>query len=504
MEDKIAEINSRIANSFSKVKVDINDIRRNSEGIRKEFAEKFIDRSDYVKLFTEYSNLKKEHSALIAEMRNELYKAIYDIKAASKKQIDALEKRNEALKKALKKELAKKANDKEAKRLLKEIKDVKTALDKTAENCMNKSTCETELADLNEKLDTTVTDINERVENKIVDNKEYVSSSVKDIRDKMDHLLNYSVEVNDVENNFITQKRINKELDSIRKQLYKKDAAEKEFSNINKKIVDMKNELSEIGDILKLTTYTLQETAKMKDVEQQLERFTDKAELEAEIKKAESRMLEINNAFKDFKAQIARALSKREITQDDVAKIQEDITRIKENMLLKRDVEKALVSNSSKMEDMKKEFEWVEEKIKQLFKNVDDHSSRSENRHLLKTKEVEDINRKIEHLISLFSKLSAKGENIDLLNKQVAALSKTADSLRKDLNDKAAKRDNEKALITLSEKISSLRNDLDSVEDAVKKVEKAKTFTVEASKGLNGTRAAPKEKPSKDKQKKKR
>ncbi len=513
MEDKIAEINSRVANSFSKVKHDINDIKRSNEGIRKEFAERFIDKSDYVKLFTEYSNLKKEHSAsindmknehsaLIAELRNELYKTTNDIKAASKKQIDALEKKNEALKKSLYKELAKKANDKETKKLKKELMDSEEQFNKFTPTVMDKNICETELAETNKKLDTTLEELNSRVENKLVSNNEHVKSVVNDLTKKMNHLLSYSVDVNDVESNFVTQKKISKELETIKKQLYKKGTAQKEIADINNKIIDLRKEMDEIGEILKLTTYTLQETAKMKDVEQEMERFTDKVELEKEIKRAEAKISEIKKSIDDFKVQVNKSMSRESITQADVEKIQEDLVRIKENMLLKKEVEKVLTSNAIKMDNLKKDFEWVEEKIKQLFRNVDDTTSKSENRHLLKTKDIEGIKKKVEELINHFSRLSAKSEEIDKLSKDLSSLNNGIGSLKKELDDKTPRKDSERLHETLSGKISSLRNDLDSIEDSMKRIEKTKTITVEVNKdikAINSLNAKQKEKQKKKK-----
>jgi chromosome segregation ATPase len=470
----VNKLDKRVTRAFSNVKKDMKLLKENSD-------EKFISKEDYVKLFAEVTQLRKEHNSLIKDLKDDLKNTTNSLNKRIDSEVKASNKLNKKLMKHVEKEKYKRSELRTALGLKNDV----VAFRNEISDLKNKFMKKLEFNKFTLKIDR----------------------SLKEIDKRLDHLFNFGVEVEDVERNFIPRKEVNKEIHKQKQEMNKKisgvwsetnglndriskqsksikslEKTEKTRKNIekttNKKIDEQRQELtkkinnvwSETNElnstIIKLSNSikTLVNTNEMKKA---LEKVTDKKSFENELKKTENRFKDIqfsveNLQFKIKKAEGKKDLTKKEINKldKDFEKVKEDLDKIKNNIVLKKEVEKLLEANTTKYQNLKKEIDELEERTSYLLKEAKKLDKLDE---FVGRKDLDKLKEKLELNTDALSHISLKEKDLANITTQISKISK-------EVKDKSSKDEINKEIINLSSKINNLKKDIDEVEKFSKKV----------------------------------
>jgi hypothetical protein len=428
------KLNKRLSYAFSNVSKDISKLRKESN-------EKFINREDYVKLFAAHTKLKKEHSNLIDNLKDDMNNKLSEINNRIRLQNKENNRINNHLARLVEKERANRSE-------IKAVNKIRSELDKLKQELAEFSTIYIKKQDydkLNIKTDKNITNIHEKINNKL-----------KEFNKKMDFLMKHSVDVNDVENNFITKKKVTKEIETIKRNF--KKSSEKAHSNYETKMNLLKQEVDDINTTLKNINKSVDNKINVDEFNKTKSMLVEQPVLDKEMKKLKESLTSVNTDLKKLK-------SKKEVTHEELSKIQSDIDKIKNNIILKKEVEKILEANSIKYQKIKEDLDWAESKIKKMEKEVLKNNELDLTR-FAETKDIIELKKQVEKTNNNLSKAMIKEKEVDRLGKQL-------DNIKNDINDKVTTKNMERTMTQVTSKLESLKKNITEIETknaSVKKV----------------------------------
>ncbi|MFH1438988.1 MAG: hypothetical protein ABIG89_00345 [Candidatus Woesearchaeota archaeon] len=412
----IIKIDKRVASAFSNVKKDLISLRKYSD-------ERFITREDYVKLFTEFSKLRKEHYELIEEIREEnirstdeirkkLEDTTKDINKNMAKQFKESNKRNDQLAKITEKERTNRSEVKEVGKLRKDIENMRK---------------------MNYK-------------------------EIKKVADDVRYLMENSVDVNDVENNFITRKKVDDKLDKIKKKIINKKEAEETHNELHNKINSIKTELDDMNEIIKITNQELKGTVKEKSLRDMKTDLVEKKQLEKNLEEFKGQINNIRDDIKNLDTSVDKIITKRDVTEDDFDNIKNDVKKIKENLILKKEVEKILESGTKKHQVLREEIDDVQVKVEKIIDNFENSLKGVDLKKIATSKEVDDIKKKIKELDDNTDEIITQRSIID---KDLSVLKRELESLKDMI---IPKNEINKIIESGTKKQQRLREDFDDID----------------------------------------
>lgn len=484
----IFQLDRKVAGAFSNVNKDVVSLKKELLSLNKaislskqECSEKYISREDYVKLFSEFTKL-----------RNEVLDELKVLQDKTDNFAEESEKRNKHLTTLVEDEKANRAEIKEVKKTREEVSHLKEELKELHEQVSEfKESISNDVDNRLDKIDNSVDIRLNKIDNEVSNN---ISNSIsrKEFNDEFDKLIlnfehelekisekvnlltEFSMDADDVEKQFITRKDALLQIKHVKENTSSKKEVLGLHEELHKKVNNLNTELDEVNSALMAIKCSLKDGVKSKafdELKQEIKKnLVEKNDLIQAVVDIQRNIVEVAGSVEkldeETKKEISKEILKREqhsVKTDEFAKVKEDIEKIKENLILKREVERFLETNSKKQQSMKEEIDEIEERISEMLEAVE-KSKKIDVNNLVKRKELEELERKLIHLDNIISSNSAntvKGKDIQKINKQL-------DDIKEKVALKLSRGEVDKEFKVLTTKISDLKEDIEKIEEKVK------------------------------------
>ncbi|MBI4454225.1 hypothetical protein HY636_06285 [Candidatus Woesearchaeota archaeon] len=459
----VFQLDRKVAGAFSNVNKDVVSLKKEILSLNKaitlskqECTEKYISREDYVKLFSEFANLKQE-------VTDELKK----IKETTDNFAEESEKRNNRLTTLVEDEKANKAEIKEVKKTREELKKLQESFLEFKEN-MHKAV-DSRLNKLDNALNTNISNSVSRKEfdnefDKLVLNFE---QELERINEKVTQLTEFSMDADDVEKQFITRKDVISQIKQIKENSSTKKEVLGLHEELHKKVNHLNTELDEVNSALITIKSSLKEGVKSKafdELKHEIKNnLVEKNDLIQAVVDIQKNIVEVGSSVEKLEKEI-KEKEEKGLNANELAKLKEDIGKIKDNLILKREVERFLETSTKKHQSLKEDVDEIETKINRTITLIDAMADKTKNvdfSNFAKRKELEEIEGKLTRINNFVSSNSIKTKDIQKINKQL-------DDIKENVALKLSRKDVDKEFKVLTTKISDLKEDLEKIEEKVK------------------------------------
>lgn len=314
-----------------KIDEDISSLKEEVNVLKKEMNERFISKEDFIRMFTEFSKLRKEQVTELNSIKStvsRLSKKVEDELRAFKNESM---KREERLLKLAEQERSTRSEIRKVELLKDDVDDIQKGIEKIR---MNSST----VADF---------------ESFTAKNR----AEIERLKEKVEFLFSNSVDVEDIENNFITSKQQDKKLAKIDETKLDKNEAEYEITIIQQKISDLSQKADDIDSDVGMIRSELSSKAGKEDSDNLRKEFAKKDSFNAEVARIDQDLKEMDGIIDGMEAALEKSASQKEITSSSFERLRQDIEKIKSNMILKSEVEKVLNSSTTRYNGLKKDVD---------------------------------------------------------------------------------------------------------------------------------------------------